>query len=279
MDNQSLNKNKLRMAQIIAISALAHLVILLVVPYFMPDLSTADRKQILAPWLTPKKEAQKEKDRNFQVVNLVFKPTDTPKEARFRAEFDQKADVEQKARKKPAKMQKDPPAIQKMPLKTLGFRKKSASDPLGIRPVFTQNGHANEEYLPDIKDADETKLNAWQWKHAPFFNRIQEQISSIWSPQNQINRYDPDASLIGTSGRVTILSITIDQKGFIKELFVKESSEVAYLDEEALRTFRKAAPFLYPPEELFDHDGTFSFTFAFRVEINRGFSLNFDWGK
>ncbi len=275
MDNEGLHKNKLRMAKIIAISALAHLAILLVAPYLMPDVAT-DREQMLAPWLKPK-TSPKEKDRNFQVVELVFKPTDAPKEARFRAEFDQKTDVEQKASPKPTNGQNDPPPAQKPRLKNLGFRKKSASDPLGIRPVFAQNSH--HEQLPDVKDGDETKLNAWQWKHAPFFNRIKEKIASIWSPQNQINRYDPNGSLIGTSGRITLLSITIDQKGFIKELFVKESSEVAYLDEEALRTFREAAPFSYPPDELFDHDGKFSFTFAFRVEINRGFSLNFDWGK
>ena len=41
-------------------------------------------------------------------------------------------------------------------------------------------GAPSNDYLPDVEVDAETKLNAWRWKHATFFNRIHEKVSREW---------------------------------------------------------------------------------------------------
>lgn len=265
----------------LAFSALAHLALLLTIPYLVPSEAEA-RAKSLQVWLEPKKTlAPKNKDRQVVSIVPVFKTT-APHDAKYRAEFAQKVDVEEKA-PTATEIQKKPPnrpekGVAKEQLNGLGL-KKDPGDPLGLKPTFNDEAfaiNANDDYLPDVKEGKANKLNTLQWQHAPFFNRMREKIKSIWQPQSQINRYDPEGELLGTNNRVTIVSITMDQRGELVELFVKDPSGVSYLDEEALRSFREAAPFSYPPKELFDEGGTFSFTFAFHLQLNRGFSLNFE---
>lgn len=266
----------------LAISAIAHLLLLVVAPYLWPS-PKPDRQKSLQVWLSEPKRPDAPKDkRPLQVVNIPAKKTLPPKAAKYLAEFDQSTKIEKKANS----FGKD--GHDKLERKTINKKKslrpKSLSDPLGIRPNFAEEHWSKasasaDEPLPDVAEGDGTEVNAWQWKHAPFFNRIKERIRAIWSPQTQINRYDPHGQLLGQMSRVTTLSITIDREGRLTNLFIKDKSGVAYLDEEAVRSLKAASPFLFPPEELFDGKDEFSFTFAFHLEVNRGFSLNFDWDK
>jgi TonB family protein len=133
------------------------------------------------------------------------------------------------------------------------------------------------DFVPNQPEGEHTELNAWQWRHAPFFNRIKARISEIWSPQAQISRFDPQGTLLGQEDRVTVVKVTIDRQGHLRNLAITEKSGVGYLDDEAARAFKEASPFLYPPKELFEQSDEFSFNFAFHLYINRGFSINFDW--
>ncbi len=69
-------------------------------------------------------------------------------------------------------------------------------------------------------------------------------------PSHRFERYDPQGSLLGHMDRVTVLQVTIDSQGYLKDLEIIDHSGVGYLDDEATRTFRAAAPFLYPPQEI-----------------------------
>lgn len=269
------------MALMLLISALVHMLLLLIAPYLLPKVDQSREKSLRA-WLKPEKPLEaKEKKPAYQVVNLVpAKKSPPPDDAKYRAEFDQRVDVEKKSTAKAVKKESKPAQAPKKPkLLAQGRGQRRLLDPLGIRPTFLESSAKESDYLPDVAEGDSAKLNAWQWQHAPFFNRMKESIGSAWAPQEQIERYDPSGELLGQIGRVTILSISIDKKGEITKIFVKEPSGVAYLDEEATRAVRKASPFVYPPPELFDGGNEFSFTFAFHLEINRGVSLNFDWDK
>ena len=157
--------------------------------------------------------------------------------------------------------------------------KINKNDPLGLRPKFNERAYAKSggEFIPDVKESDKTELNAWQWRHAPFFNRVKDRIGQTWSPQSQIARFDPQGSLLGQKDRITILQVTIDRQGNLRDLKITNQSGVSYLDDEAERAFRAAAPFLYPPQELFNDGDEFSFTFAFHLYLDRGFSFGFDW--
>jgi TonB family protein len=245
-----------QMGLLLFISALIHFLLLFLISYIWPEDS-----QKLA-------NLKSQKLKKFQVVNLIPMNNSRPKVAKYLAEFDQKTNKERKAQVGPKSLETNKNFNK--PKKAFGH--KQADDPLGIMPKFAS-------FTKDSIDAvngDTTELNAWKWDHAPFFNRIKEQIASIWSPLAQINRHDPNGKLLGQTNRVTVLSISINKIGELIDLSIKNPSGVNYLDEEALRALKKASPFLYPPQELFKNNNTFSFDFAFHVEVNRGISLNFD---
>lgn len=210
------------------------------------------------------------------VVNTPEQPDkNKPKKANYLAEVDQSTDHEQKAQ-----LQQKTQAAKARKADKFLARSRSA-DPLGLHEL--PKNHENSasaligEHLPEVKSGKNTQLNTWSWRHAPFFNRIKTQIGQVWAPNRQIARYDPQGTLLGQKDRVTVLSVTIDNQGRLKTLQVANSSGVAYLDEEAERAFKKAAPFPYPPKELFNTEDGFTFQFAFHLQQNKGLKFDFDW--
>jgi len=221
------------------------------------------------------------------VVNTNQLKNTKPKTADYLAETDQSADRPQKTQKnfnnEPPRPPKAPRPI-KAPAKSASkssqtdkfLAQPQASDPLGLhkRPP-----NSIGEYVPEVEAGKHTHLNTWSWRHAPFFNRIKMQIGHVWAPNRQIARFDPQGSLLGQKDRVTVLSVTIDAHGRLETLQVAHSSGVAYLDEEAERAFKKAAPFPYPPRDLFNTQDGFTFQFAFHLQQNKGLKFDFDWHK
>jgi TonB family protein len=271
-----------------------HAALLLLLPLLLNDDPRLTRAEALRVWLTEKPSAMnKEVPTNEKKTVVEIKPvakTERPKEARFLAELDQSATNERRARagQKGQNVADDnnetkPTRRAERESSTNGQKREHVrkNDPLGLRPQFKEktSAHSGGEFLPEIKEGEHTELNAWQWRHAPFFNRIKARIGQIWSPQTQIARFDPQGVLLGQQDRVTVLQVTIDRKGDLRDLKITAQSGVAYLDDEAERTLRVAAPFPFPPQELFIDNDEFSFTFAFHLYLNRGFSFGFDWNK
>ena len=56
-------------------------------------------------------------------------------------------------------------------------------------------------------------------------------------------------------------------KGELAKIVVTQPSGVSELDDEAVRSFQKAAPFVNPPKELANDDGLITFAFSFYFEI------------
>lgn len=217
------------------------------------------------------------------IVSLPEKNSTKPDKAKFLAEQDQRSDHEQvatpRAFKKTSGAQKHQKARNdfKKPHKP-SANKKHINDPLGIRtPPSFNNSMPSDEYVPGIDEGEKTTLNAWQYRHASFFNRIRDAVAQNWSPNSQIYRYDPDGSMLGHLDRITVMEVTIDKQGSLTALYIAHSSGINYLDDEALRSFKQAAPFLYPPSELFLENTQFTFKFSFFVQVNRGLKLDFDW--
>lgn len=259
----------------------------------------------------PKNEPSKEK-----TLATIAPPVkeERPSEAKHLAEFNTRTDVEEKAKVSSAQApslsnrveiphSKANVQAQKKPKKVLkkeqGQEKAedrdtpsvddylaekpelNEHDPLGLQKNIQGNSERFAmpfpDHLPGVKEGDETKLNAWQWRHAPFFNRIKAKIAQIWAPNVQIARFDPQGALLGQQDRITVMSVTIDKSGLIKSLSVALGSGVAYLDEEAERSFKTAQSFPFPPKELFVEKDEFTFKFAFFLSVSRGFSFDFDW--
>ena len=113
----------------------------------------------------------------------------------------------------------------------------------------------------------ETKRN----KFASFFNRVRNGVAQHWHPEVVHAANDPDGRVHGTKTRRTRLLISLNPDGSLHKVRLDASSNVDYLDEEAIRAVRQAAPFVNPPPGLVDDgSGLIEFGFAFIFEIHGG---------
>jgi TonB family protein len=131
--------------------------------------------------------------------------------------------------------------------------------------------HGSIDDLDGIDDGDENVLNSRRWKYASFFNRVRNGVSEHWNPQVVHRANDPDGRVHGTKTRRTKLIIFLNPDGSLHRIRIESSSEVDYLDEEAIRAVRTAQPFANPPAGLVNpNTGLIEFGFAFIFEIHGG---------
>lgn len=128
-------------------------------------------------------------------------------------------------------------------------------------------GGGSVDHLDDVSDGDETALNAKRWIHASFFNRMKRQVAQNWDPASVWRRRDPSGQVYGFKTRVTEVRVSLTTKGQLAKIVVTSPSGVAELDDEAVRAFHAAAPFVNTPKELASDDGLITFAFSFVFEI------------
>lgn len=132
-----------------------------------------------------------------------------------------------------------------------------------------QNGSMDD--IQDIEEGDENQLNSRRWKYASFFNRVRDQVKQHWHPEVAHAARDPDGSRYGIKTRVTRLLIRLNPDGTLNKIKLDKSSDVDFLDEEAIRAVRQAAPFNNPPSQLVDAEtGFIDFGFGFIFEVESG---------
>jgi TonB family protein len=119
----------------------------------------------------------------------------------------------------------------------------------------------------DLPEGDGTYVNAEQWRFSAFFNRMHDAIRRQWRPDAVLRRKREDPSLKGTLKRHTVLELTLDQAGRLVSARVHSFSGSDFLDDEAVRAVRSAAPFPNPPLALFKGQPTFTFRFGFEVDF------------
>ena len=125
--------------------------------------------------------------------------------------------------------------------------------------------------LDGIDEGDENVLNSRRWKYASFFNRVRNGVAEHWNPQAVHRANDPDGRVHGNKTRRTKLIIALNPDGSLHRIRIEASSDVGYLDEEAIRAVRQAQPFANPPPGLVNPStGLIEFGFAFIFEINGG---------
>ncbi|MCW5808841.1 MAG: TonB C-terminal domain-containing protein [Deltaproteobacteria bacterium] len=131
-------------------------------------------------------------------------------------------------------------------------------------------GGGSVDHLEDVENSDETALSSKRWVHASFFNRLKRQVAQNWDPQTVWRRSDPNGTHYGFKTRVTEVRVTLGPKGELAKIVVTTPSGSNELDEEALRSFKAAAPFPNPPEELLKQgNGQMTFAFSFYFEIGQ----------
>lgn len=138
------------------------------------------------------------------------------------------------------------------------------------------SGMPANDALNDVETDAETRLNAWRWKHATFFDRLKKGVNRHWRGVDVYSRYDPTRNTYGTKNLLTWLSVTIDKNGEVVDIDVLEQSGAGFLDDEAIRTMRAAAPYVNPPDALFGGRETFTFRFGFEIR-NETNQIDLDW--
>jgi len=103
---------------------------------------------------------------------------------------------------------------------------------------------------------------------ADFFEVVKRDVFRNWDPDTVWRRIDPTSTVYGQHDRVTRLRVSLLPDGTLQNLEVAVSSGVFDLDDEALRAFRKAAPFASPPRTLVTSDHLISFDFSLVYQVN-----------
>lgn len=138
---------------------------------------------------------------------------------------------------------------------------------------------ASDDHLPDITErADSTILNANRYKHADFFYRVREAVRRHWHPDQVYRTRDPTGRAYGVKDRYTVLHVTLDPAGRLKQLITHRRSGLDFMDAEAKGAFKRAQPFPNPPEDMIDTKGEIRFQFGFYFEITSG-RHKFQWKR
>ncbi len=132
-------------------------------------------------------------------------------------------------------------------------------------------GAPASDVLPsdDVEVGAGTYLNTKEWKHSTFFNRIKQYVGMHWDPNTAVRTKDPTGEIYLYKDRYTVVAVTLDRNGILKQIGVDKSSGVDFLDREAMAAFQRAAPFPNPPPALQNERGEISFTFGFYLEVGR----------
>jgi TonB family protein len=128
-------------------------------------------------------------------------------------------------------------------------------------------GAAANDHLQDVDEGDGTYLSTREWKYASFFNRVKQSVGQQWDPTQQLRLRDPTGNVYGGRDRYTLLAITLDQQGRLKDAYVEKSSGLDFLDLEAIKAFERAQPFPNPPPGILASDATVRFQFGFFLEM------------
>lgn len=134
----------------------------------------------------------------------------------------------------------------------------------------SSGGSNSVDYLRDIPEGEKTLLNRKKSRYWSFFHRIKKQIAQHWSPVSEYRVRDPTGKVYGKKDRFSKLEVTLNGDGTIRKLYLSKASGLEFLDDEAISSLQKAAPFRNPPEGLKDKDGLIRFSFGFYLDFKRG---------
>ena len=127
----------------------------------------------------------------------------------------------------------------------------------------------SNDYLPDVEDEGDTNLlNTRKFRYWDYFQRVKDRVSQEWEPGRIWRERDPTGQRFGVKNRLTIVRVTLDPEGALKQLQVAKESGLDFLDDEARRAFVAASPFPNPPQGLRNGRGEIEFQFGFLFEIS-----------
>lgn len=130
------------------------------------------------------------------------------------------------------------------------------------------SGYVTDDAMLGVEEGDTTIVNSRSFKYWDFFQRVKERVRSEWNPGDVYRARDPYGKVYGTKDRLTVLGVVLDKEGRIVRVEVVRESGLPFLDQEAIRAMKEAAPFVNPPEGLADEKGRIVFNFGFLLELS-----------
>lgn len=132
----------------------------------------------------------------------------------------------------------------------------------------------NRDYIDPrtegLEEGEENAVNTRSFVFLTYFKKMKEDVGSHWRSSDEGAKRDPTGALFGNVPvRVTVLRIVLDASGEVKSVDVAESSGLDFLDRQAVRAIRAAAPFYNVPKGLPDANGEVRFHAEFAVINNR----------
>ena len=138
---------------------------------------------------------------------------------------------------------------------------------------------STDDYLPDVmEEAEDTILRSNKYRYADFFYRVKEAVRRHWHPDRVYRQRDPTGRVYGVKDRYTVLRVTLDEGGHLRDLLTTKDSGLSFLDDEAVGAFRRAQPFPNPPSGMLDELGRVVFQFGFYFELSSG-RQRFKWKR
>ena len=212
-----------------------------------------------------------EKDRFFE-KEKVAKTTGTYREAaKGTSEIEAAKSVARPAVKPVAAVEKPKEKPQKIDPSSLRFSDLSVAKEVVVahdketleqefRAMGIESGMAddaglaqNNDFVEDIPLGDTTLLNTQEYMYYGFYHRIRQRLEQHWgkSLQESAERlYRSGRRLPASEQRITSLSVTMDDKGNIIDVKVRNASGVNELDDAAIESFNRAGPFPNPPQGM-----------------------------
>lgn len=132
---------------------------------------------------------------------------------------------------------------------------------------FASSPGARGELL-EVEEGDRTALNTSRSIYWSFFEQIRGRVEREWHPMDVYRAEDSAEQRARRIDRYTVLDVTLDGDGRVTAVMVARPSGLDFLDREAVRAMRAAAPFPNVPEGLKDLNGRVSFRFGFYLRFD-----------
>ncbi len=142
------------------------------------------------------------------------------------------------------------------------------SDVKILTPGFTG------EHIPEVGTGTLTSVSTRRGIGADFFLKLKQILARHWHPDVVYRKYDPDGSIYGENTWTTVIEAELDAQGNLLSVHVHRPCGLDFLDREALRAFRSAAPFPPPPGAMLDpKTGRLRFRFGFILMVQKDHSF------
>ncbi len=122
-----------------------------------------------------------------------------------------------------------------------------------------KDASATNDHIENTEQSLKTQLNTREYVYYGYHKRIREQLDQWYEAQlkEQIKRaLSKGRNLAAVESKRTQLLIILNDKGNLLKVQVLGMSGLRELDDAAIETFKKAAPFPNPPKGMVDPDGT-----------------------